>query len=242
MTGRVESHRDGWRALIPQSEWDLYRSAGYGRPLSPGARPALLVVDATVRFVGLDEPQDRSMAAYPASTGCRAWRAVDRAATLLTACRGGSLPVFYTIRDETPSVQAGQPRALKRTEGAEPDDANRIVPPLAPLPGEAVLTKAKPSAFHSTALLSMLVYRGIDTLVIAGGVTSGCVRASAVDAFSYGFRLLVPEDAVFDRSDFAHAWSLFDLQQKYAQVSSATRVGRYLRSLQIGDDASWGLT
>ncbi|MHB2022620.1 MAG: isochorismatase family protein [Mycobacteriales bacterium] len=238
MTAPAGAHRDGWRGLIPHSEWELYRKAGYGRPMPPGSRPALLVVDATFRFVGTDDAQDRSMLSYPTSTGSRAWRAVEQAEGLLWAFRRRSLPVYYSIRDQDPPVQAQLPRALKRAEGEEPANANEIVPPLAPIAGEAVIAKAKPSAFHSTTLLSMLIYRGVDTVVVVGGVTSGCVRASAVDAFSYGLRVVVAEDAVFDRSELSHATSLFDLEQKYAQVCPSDAALDYLGLSPTGDPQS----
>ena len=226
---RAGRRTGAWRDLIPEPERAAYAAAGYGRRAPRGERPALLVVDCTYRFVGLPAPIEESLAVYPSSTGQRAWEAVSRARLLLVQARRHGHPVFFTVRDENEPVQRSQPRRDKHfVARPEPAEANEVVAPLKPRRGEAVLAKSKPSAFHGTPLSSMLVYRGADTLVIVGGVTSGCVRATAVDAFSLGYRVVVPEDAVFDRSELVHAVHLFDLEQKYAEVPTASEVASYL--------------
>lgn len=236
---RSRTESGGWRSLIPGEDWVTYEKGGYGRTPAPGTAPALLVVDATYRFVGLRAPQNESLVVYPGSTGQRAWDAVARARLLLQATRRSGYPVFFTIRDEQLEVQNSQPRRDKHGKPrSEPEEANDIVGPLAPRRGEAVLAKSKPSPFHGTPLLSMLVYQRVDTLVIVGGVTSGCVRASAVDAFSLGYRVIVPEDAVFDRSELVHAVHLFDLEQKYSEVCTASEAANYLGGLSPGASSS----
>lgn len=221
-----------WRQVIPDEEWAIFRNGGYGTPPPRGVRPALLVVDVTHRFVGLDAPLEVSQGVYPTSTGERAWRAVHRGATVLEAARAAGRPVIYTIRDENRAVQQAQPRRDKhRPVVQEPAEANDVVQPLVPREGECVLGKAKPSAFQGTPLLAMLVYLGVDSLVVIGGVTSGCVRATAVDGFSLGYRVMVPDDAVFDRSNFLHAAHLFDIEQKYGEVCSSDDAAAFLRGL-----------
>lgn len=225
--------RAGWRARIPAEDWARYGAAGYGRSGMAGSRPALLVVDSTNRFVGVGSSLAESLAVYPGSAGPPAWGAVERAKVLLDACRARGHPVAFTVRDERREVQASQLRRDKHADAPdEPADANEVVAALTPLPGEAVIPKSKPSPFHGTPLLSLLVYRRVDTVVVAGGVTSGCVRASAVDAFSLGFRVVVAEDAVFDRSELSHAVNLFDLCQKYAEVTASGEVARYLLAVR----------
>lgn len=98
--------------------------------------------------------------------------------------------------------------------------ASAIVPDLAPVPGELVVRKQVPSAFFGTGLGSWLTQRGVQTLVVAGAVTSGCVRASVVDAMSLGFRPLVVSDCVGDRAIGPHDANLFDMEQKYATVAT----------------------
>jgi len=100
----------------------------------------------------------------------------------------------------------------------EHEHNSAIVPQLAPAPGELVVRKNVPSAFFGTSLAAWLAQRGVQTLVIAGAVTSGCVRASVVDAMQYGFRPLVVSDCVGDRALEPHRANLFDMQQKYATV------------------------
>ena len=97
-------------------------------------------------------------------------------------------------------------------------DAGQIVPELTPLPSEAVLRKTQPSAFFGTGYAEQLRKLGVDTLIVTGCTTSGCVRATVVDAMSYDFRTIVARDCVGDRSLEAHAANLFDMEQKYADL------------------------
>lgn len=225
-----------WRDLIPPEEWATYARAGYGGQAARGLRPALLIVDATYRFVGVQAPLEESQAIYAASAGKPAWDAVANARVVLRAARRAKRPVLFTVRDE--DAQTRTRRMSKHSDhGVEPPDANNIVAMLAPRQDEAVLAKARPSPFHGTPLLSILVHRAVDTVVVVGGVTSGCVRATAVDAYSLGFRVIVVEDAVFDRSPLSHAVNLFDLEQKYSEIATSGAVARYLLALAVGSVA-----
>src|SRR5262249_51220850 len=111
------------------------------------------------------------------------------------------------------------------THGAE------IVPDLAPLPTEIVIDKKKWSAFYGTPLLSLLIDRRIDTLIIVGGSTSNCVRAAAVDSNQYNFFTIVPEEAVYDRLPIAHSLSLFDINRSYGDVVPVEEVLGYLATV-----------
>jgi len=114
----------------------------------------------------------------------------------------------------------GRKRDLLETEGwcLEGSEGAEIVAALAPEPEDLVLVKKKPSAFFGTPLLGLLIDRGVDTVVVTGGSTSNCVRATAVDASSYNFRTAVVSDCVFDRIDLSHRVALFDLDRQYADV------------------------
>ena len=116
---------------------------------------------------------------------------------------------------------------LAGTKGAE------LVDELKPAPGDIVFVKKKPSAFHGTPLLGYLVDRGIDTVIVTGGATSNCVRATVFDASSYNFRTIVPQEAVFDRIPISHAISLFDMDRQFADVVAVDCVIDYLNGLQI---------
>jgi nicotinamidase-related amidase len=114
-------------------------------------------------------------------------------------------------------------------------EAYEIVPELQPLPSETVLVKAAPSAFFGTDLVNLLVFHSIDTVILAGTVTSGCVRATAVDAFSYNFRVVIPEECVCDRGPTSHKVALFDIHMKYGDVRSLADVLAYLRGVKLGE-------
>ncbi|MPZ87289.1 MAG: isochorismatase family protein, partial [Nitriliruptorales bacterium] len=109
-----------------------------------------------------------------------------------------------------------------------------IVEQAAPWPGEAVLHKTAPSAFFGTPLMAHLHSLGVDTLMVCGESTSGCVRASVIDARSYRFKVIVVEDAVYDRHESAHAINLFDMNQKYADVMALDDVLVHLRARIAG--------
>ena len=224
-----------WRALVPGEAWEAHGAAGYGASLRLGSRPALLVVDATLAFVGPPgATRSEAVARYPGACGPSAWEAVASITRLLHRARQRGLPVAFTIgANPTWVAWAGRPKHGSRRE-ALPADARDVVEPLRPVPGELVLDKLRPSAFYATPLLPLLTARGVDTVIVAGGTTSGCVRATALDAFSAGLTCVVVEDAVFDRSPFSHAAALFELEQKYADVVPVDRVLAYLDGLSAG--------
>jgi nicotinamidase-related amidase len=105
-----------------------------------------------------------------------------------------------------------------------PERGYRFVDAVAPEPGDILIPKRHPSAFFATALTSYLIDLGVDWLIVTGCTTSGCIRASVVDAFAYNFHVTVPHDAVYDRSPTVHAANLFDMAQKYADVASTDEV------------------
>jgi maleamate amidohydrolase len=112
----------------------------------------------------------------------------------------------------------------------EGSEGSKIHNSIAPEPGDILLVKKRPSAFFGTMLNSMLIDRGIDTLIITGGTTSNCVRATTVDSMSYNYRAIVVSDCVYDRVQLSHEVSLFDLNRQYADVISSEEVIKHLRS------------
>jgi nicotinamidase-related amidase len=111
---------------------------------------------------------------------------------------------------------------------------NDIVKEIGPAPHEFLIEKLKPSAFHGTALLGYLVELGIDTLIVCGTTTSGCVRATVLDAFSQNFHISIVEECTFDRFESSHAINLFDMNAKYADVIGIDEATDYLRGAQRG--------
>jgi len=222
-----------WERAIPASDLEVHQAAGYGRQLGLGTRPAVLIIDTNYRFLGR-RPESilRSVALWPKSSGERGWAAVPHLQRLLALGRAAGSPVFYTTGQ--PDRMHG-PQSLKsRQDGEAPvqDDDRAIIPPLAPAPEDVVITKPGPSAFFGTALVSHLVQGGIDTLLVGGCTTSGCVRATTVDAATLGFRVGIVEECVFDRFEISHAVALFDLNAKYGDVMPLDRVAQYLEGVR----------
>jgi len=200
--------------IIPAEERARYAKGNMGRRVGFGARPAVLVVDMTRAFTEDRFPLGCTAAGVPCAAAIR---------TLLDAVRPRAVPVLYT-RYETFAADAEWGRWLDKGTGAEPDslmrgpEAHEITDTIKPAPKDIVITKSKPSAFFGTPLASMLVYLGVDTLVVTGMVTSGCVRATVIDAFSHNYRVIVPLECVADRSPTSHQVNLFDIDMKYADV------------------------
>lgn len=214
------SNHESWRSSISDEDWALYAAAGYGSRTQFGERPCLLVIDVTNGFLGPRGKTAVELAAdYPTACGQAGWDAVPAIVDLVDAFRKVDLPIIYTagISDD-PRAHAGRwmdkhPRTLDQQEGA-----HDVVDEIRPHSENFVLRKSKPSAFFGTPLLPLLIDLGVDTIVTTGCTTSGCVRAAVVDSFSYGFKNFIAEEAVFDRSQTAHAANLFDIDQKYGDV------------------------
>ena len=163
---------------------------------------------------------------YEGSCGENAWKAIAPTRALLAAARKVGLPVFYSTRHADTAV-----RSTNRRMPAETEELYHIKDEVAPLPGEIVIYKERASAFFGTPLIAHLRKAGADSLIIFGESTSGCVHASTVDAYSYGFHNVVVEECTFDRSMLSHKINLFDLHHKYADVMHVDEVIGHLEGL-----------
>jgi maleamate amidohydrolase len=212
-----------WDPFLTARDREVFTASGYAAPVGFGERPALMIVDVSYNFCGeRPEPILQSIRKWRNSCGEDAWRAIAVIRRLLDACHAKSLPVFYSTNTRRPDgFDAGSWRwkNARELEDAEKEIAgNEIVRDIAPAPQDVVILKTKPSAFFGTPLLSFLIDLKVDTLMVCGVSTSGCVRATVVDAFSNNLRVQVIEDACFDRSQASHAINLADLNAKYADV------------------------
>ena len=212
-----------WDELLSDEERERVATAGFGRRIGFGARPAILVIDVQNYMVG---PPPGSRHPYPSACGEAAVAAVAAIARLLDVARAAAVPVFYTRnryrRDGADIGVYARKRGMPDTEGwcLDGSEGAEIHAAVTPRAGEIVLGKTKPSAFHGTPLLELMIDRSVDTLLICGGSTSNCVRASAVDAASNNLRTIVVSECVFDRFRISHLASLFDLDRQYADVVS----------------------
>lgn len=200
-------------------------SAGIG--LAPGRHPALIVIDFVNAYVTEGSPL------Y--GQGCA--EAQKPAMQLLAAARAAGIPclhtnVAYAVGGRDGGVFFRKLAALAVFESGRAPQLAAFAPGLEPAPGETLITKQYASAFFGTTLASTLTALNVDTLIIAGVSTSGCVRATAVDACQYGFIPLVVREAVGDRAPGPHEANLFDLQAKYAEVVSLSEVRAYLAGLK----------
>lgn len=231
-----------WDRYLTERDKQVFASGGFGARQGWGKRPALLIVDVNYIFCGdRPEPILESIKRWRASCGEEAWAGVAAVARLLAACRERALPVYYTTGSRrADGWDAGSwawknPRVLEKPRTAEGDlDGNTIVREIAPQPRDIVIAKHKPSAFFGTPLQSFLVQQGVDSLLLVGTTTSGCVRATAVDAFSNNYRVAIVEEGCFDRSQASHALSLCDLHAKYADVVKLGDTIAFVKSLPAG--------
>lgn len=197
-----------------------------------GDRPVLLLVDIyRSAFGDSAEPLLDSIKSWPGSCGTAAWESLPRIKALLEAAREAAIPVVHVTglaelpswRDERLTDGRGAGRQQRAEQFAIMDE-------VAPSDGEVVLRKAAPSAFWGTPLAGYLHQLGADSLIVAGETTSGCVRATVVDACSYRYKVTVVEECVFDRTEAAHAINLFDMAHKYADVIALSDMLSTLKS------------
>ena len=210
---------------------ELFREemTGYGEmvaraPQASGTRPAVIVVDVVKSFLsGKGKAMAEAVAEYPTSCGPVGWAAIPHMRAVIEAARRADAPVIYTT---------GAPGSAERYGGTVKGELMRMDRPMdwlgaqdipeeiAPRTGELVITKAKASAFFCTPILANLHRQRVDTVIVTGCTTSGCVRATVVDSFSWGYPTFVVEEACFDRSRLSHGVSLFEMNAKYADVIS----------------------
>jgi nicotinamidase-related amidase len=208
-----------WDGIISDEEQRAYRAAGFGKPTGFGKRPGLLIIDVQYRTVGTRPmPFWEAIKEFPTSCGEVGWKAVVHIERLLKLFRANGWPVLYPhvapkeqfdygrLADKVPALMGVAPKGYE------------FVAEVAPQPGDTLVPKKHPSAFFGTPLASYLIDKGIDSVIVTGCTTSGCVRGSVVDAFAYNFRVAVCQDAVYDRSHVSHCVNLFDMAEKYADV------------------------
>jgi nicotinamidase-related amidase len=230
MSEGQEALPGAWRDVVPAEERELYERAGFGRPAGLGRSPAVLVIDVQYRTVG-DEPLPilESMERYyRTSCGDIGWRAVAEMVPVIAAARAAGAPVVYPHVAPKGALDAGRTGTKIPSLMEVGGRGYAFVDEVAPHDGDLLIPKRHPSAFFGTALVSHLIDFGVDSVILLGCTTSGCIRATAVDAFAYNFHCAVAEEAVYDRSPTSHAVNLFDLQAKYADVMPAAEVVAYL--------------
>jgi maleamate amidohydrolase len=229
-----------WNKFLTARDKAVFAAGGFGARAGFGRRPALLVIDVNWAFCGeRPEPILQSIKRWRTSCGEEAWVALEHIKTLIDRARAKGLPVIYTTGERrADNWDAGSWRwksARGEEAGGGPDnvvDGNEIVAMIAPGPRDIVIRKQKPSGFFGTNLASYLTLLGCDSVVVVGTTTSGCVRATVVDAFSLNYRVALAEEGCFDRSEASHAVSLCDMHAKYADVVPTAEILSYFDRLR----------
>jgi nicotinamidase-related amidase len=201
----------------------VYAAARLGEAVTMGERPAVLVVDFSCGFT---DPE--------CALGSDLSAEVEATRRLLDAARAKGLPVIFTTIGYEPSLKDGGLWLQKVPSLGDLQVGGRWVeidPRLEPREDETIVLKKGASAFFGTNLAAILVSQGIDSVVVCGATTSGCVRATAIDLLQYGFPAMVPRECVGDRAQAPHEANLFDIQAKYADVVSLEDALAYVESV-----------
>ena len=198
------------------NELDIYARQGFAQRIGIGASPALVMVDFVLGFTD------------PAHFGGGNINdAIDKTVDLLAFARKHGWPIAHTrvvYADDGSDAGAFTRKAPGLLKLTETSPLSQIVDALRPIPGELVIRKRQASAFFGTEFASWLLWNRVDTLFVSGCTTSGCVRATVVDAVAYNLRTIVVTDGVGDRAIAPHEANLFDMGQKYADLMTAAEI------------------
>jgi Amidases related to nicotinamidase len=221
-------------------EKSIISQAGMGRRIGFGKRPALIIIDMQIYMMGdKREPILESIKTFPSSCGEMAWDAADNIRLLIDACHSFGAPVIYTFQSIRADGSDAGPFKMKRdllqidnwfiegTHGAQ------IAPSIKPEPQDFVFMKKRPSAFFGSPLSTYLIGQSVDTLIVTGGSTSNCVRATVFDSASYGYRTLVASDGVCDRIETSHAINLRDMDRQFADVMTTQEILNGLKDIDM---------
>jgi maleamate amidohydrolase len=211
------------------------------KPVGFGTRPALLLIDNYRGVLG-DQPEPLldMVKTWPGGMGLAGWEGLARVKELLGVAREVGIPVIHItgLHEDLSGVPGWResshrmpPKQFKDEAEADRNRRKYDIPDeIEPLPGEVLLRKTSPSAFWGTPLAGHLNYLDIDTIIICGESTSGCVRASVVEGCTYRYRMIVAEEACYDRHEACHAINLFDMHEKYADVLPLAEIAEWLRN------------
>jgi nicotinamidase-related amidase len=228
-----------WEAFLSERD-KAHANLHWGKrePFGFGAKPVLLVIDNSYGVLGPRLPVLEAAPHWPMSCGLEGWEAIDRTVDLIASARANGIPVVYPTRHENfpgSGVARGRGGRSKPSRETPFEDLylrqNEIVDEIKPQPGDLLIPKTGPSVFFGTALVSYLTEIGADTVICCGNSTSGCLRATVVDACSARYRVGVVEECTFDRTEASHAMSLFDMNVKYADVISVAEAAQYFESV-----------
>jgi maleamate amidohydrolase len=216
-----------WKDVVTPDDLEIY--SAYRRKTFVGPAPALLAIDLyELAYRGGAKPPAELVGTYPSACGHYAYEAIEPTKRLFAAARAAGLPIFYSTGDMRSESRPEFVGATKRVKPSVDAADYAIRPEFKPQKGDVVITKQRASAFYGTPLAAHLTQLGVQTLIVCGESTSGCVRASAVDGYSHGYHVVLVEECCFDRSALSHKVNLFDMHHKYADVMRVDEVVAHL--------------
>ena len=223
-----------WDDVISERDRAVIEKGGWGKSRGLGNSPCLMIIDAQYNYVGEDKPILEQQDRWPTGCGAEAWAGIRGIKELIAVARSREIPIIYTrqIQKKTLAFDSFARKADRKGESfLEGHRGVEILDEIAPMEGDLVVDKGYSSAFYGTPMVSYLNGLGVDTILMTGGTTSGCLRATTVDAISRNYNVAVVEDCAFDRIKISHKVSLFEMWMKYCDVISLKEALEYLASL-----------
>ena len=181
-------------------------------------------------YDGGSRPAHEGAREFPSACGEYAWNAIAPTKQLFAMARARGFPVVYTTTEDRKEARPQAAPTTNRRAGATGDNPAGIFPAFKPQPGDLTIYKQRASGFFGTPLVAHLTQNAVDTVIVCGESTSGCVRASVADAYSYGFHVVVVEECTYDRSLLSHKVNLFDMHHKYADVMHVDELAEHLEA------------
>jgi len=232
MAGKEKFEDHCWKDIVSQQDLKLYET--YIRETSIGPRPALLAIDLyNVVYRGGPHSPYELEENYPNSCGVFAHRAIEPTLAVLAAARAANVPIFFCTKDVSANNRPENAISTKRRQTPPGDGDYEIYSAFEVRPEDVVIRKQRASIFQGTPLASHLTLLGVQSLIVLGEATSGCVRASVVEGFSAGFNVSVVEECTFDRAEHTHKMNLFDMHHKYADVMHVEEVLDHLSKMRL---------
>ncbi|MEK4970060.1 isochorismatase family protein [Cytobacillus sp. FSL R7-0696] len=226
-----------WEDMLTEVDRMVIQKGGYGKKRGLGKNPALVIIDIQHNYVGANLPIADQLETWPSGGGAKAWEAIEKIKKMKKLSDQLNIPTIYTRNVQKKTINFDSFAVKAERDNSKYIDGRpeaQIVSELEPESKDLVVDKSYASAFFGTPLISYLVKMGVDTLIIVGGSTSGCVRATAVDAVTHNFNVAVVEDCVYDRIELSHKAGLLDLWMKYCDVSPSEEIYDYLKEFQEG--------
>ena len=216
-----------WKDIVPAHILKIYTA--YEREIFVGPNPAILAIDLyNLAYDGGAKPVEELIEEFPSTCGENAWNALPDTQRLFKAARAVGIPIIYSTTETRAEANITSVNATARQKTHIGAQSFEIKAELAAQPGDLVIYKQRASTFYGTPLLAQLHRLGVQSLIVCGESTSGCVRASVVDAYSNAIHTTIAEECTFDRSELSHKVNLFDLHHKYADVMHVNDIVKHL--------------